>query len=228
MTDMHSHILPFVDDGSNSVDKSLQLVKTLTEQGAKKIFLTPHYKAGEHEKSAQEIKERFDNFYKEVKDSKIDVELYLGQEIFCNENTYDLLKEGKLLTLNNTKYILIEFDYFNYTDISDYVYNLKTLGYIPIIAHIERYKYLDADTLIDLKHMGALIQVNASSVVGKRNKTYQKKVFAAIQLGLVDFVSTDIHIGRECFYEKAYNIVKKKFGKNVAEKLFIENAKVLY
>lgn len=228
MTDVHSHILPFVDDGSNSIDKSLEIIKILIKQGVNKIFLTPHHKLGEYEKTVQEIKREFDEFNKIVKDTGLEVELYLGQEIYCSSNTYNLLKDGKLLTLNDSKYILIEFDYYNYTEISDYVYNLKSLGYFPIIAHIERYTYLDESTLFDLKNQGALIQVNASTIVGKRTRSNQKKVLNYIERGYVDFVSTDIHSGRECCIEKAYNLVKKKFGVAVAEKLFEENAKILY
>ena len=227
MVDVHSHILPFVDDGSDSVEKSLQLVKKLTEQGATKIFLTPHFKTGRYEKSVEEIKERFNEFNKIVKENDYDVELLLGQEIYCNKEIFELLKEGKVLTLNNTKYILIEFDYFNYTDISDYVYNLMAFGYTPIIAHVERYTYLEADTLIDLKNQGALIQVNASSIASKKHKVLQKKVFAAMNLNLVDFVATDIHAERECYFEKAYQVVKRKYGLKTANRLFIENANLL-
>ena len=227
MVDVHSHILPFVDDGSDSVEESLQLVKKLTEQGATKIYLTPHYKAGSFEKSTEEIKERFNEFNKLVKDSNVNVELFLGQEIYCSREIFKLLEEGKLLTLNGTKYILIEFDCINYNDISDYVYNLKAFGYTPIIAHVERYTYLDAETLIELKNQGALIQVNASSIASKKHKLLQKRVFAAMNLNLVDFVATDIHAERGCYLEKAYQVVRKKYGLQTANRLFFENANKL-
>lgn len=226
MTDVHAHILPFVDDGSASVEDSISLVKTLVSQGVDKIILTPHYKVGRYEQDNCNLKAKFEEFCKVVEDNGINVKLYLGEEIFCDKKIYDLLKENKVLTINETKYILIEFDYFNYIDISDYVFNLKTLGYIPVIAHIERYSYLNIETLIDIKSSGALIQVNASSVTGDSGKQTQKKVLATIKCGLVDFVTTDIHNRRHASLEKAYAIIKKKFSKTVADNLFENNAKI--
>lgn len=228
MTDVHSHILPFVDDGSDSVEKSLQLVKSLAEQGVKRVICTPHFKKTVYEKGTSQIIKIFNEFYERVKSEGIEIELYLGQEVFCNKEIYNLLKEDKVLTVNNSKYILLEFDYFNYQDIEDYVYNVKTMGYIPIIAHIERYKYLNVNTLVNLSNMGSLIQVNAASITGGYGKDFQKKVFATIKSGLVDFVATDCHYGRQASLSEAYKIVKKRFGLDVAERLFKTNAQILF
>ncbi len=228
MVDVHSHILPFVDDGSDSVEKSVNLVKNLVSDGVRRIILTPHYKIGIYEKGKEEILENFNSFKLEVKNRGIDAELYLGQEVFCDNKIYELLEQKKVLTINNTNYLLIEFDYFSYADILDYCYNIMQMGYIPVIAHIERYRYLDANTLIDLHHLGALIQVNASSVIGQHGKKFQKRVFAAIKSGLVDFVTTDVHFSRESSLLSAYNVISKKFGNLLANDLFIENSKVFF
>ncbi len=228
MVDVHSHVLPFVDDGSDSLENSVALVKKLCDDGVKKIILTPHYKIGINEIDKSELFKIFQDFQIEIKNRGFEVELYLGQEVFCNSKIFSLLKEDKVHTINGTKYLLIEFDYFNYIDILDYAYNIKAMGYIPVIAHIERYVYLDADTLIGLHQLGALIQVNASSIIGDYGKKFQKKVFAAIKSGIVNFVATDVHHGREVLLSSAYKIVSKKFGKNVAENLFINNAKVFF
>lgn len=226
MTDVHTHVMPFVDDGSDSFENSLALVKLLESEGVDKIILTPHYKKGRYEPTPERLNEEFNNFSKQVSDSGAKVELYLGEEVFCDKGIYELIKQNKILTLNGTQYLLIEFDYFNYTDIADFVFNLKTLGYIPVIAHVERYTYLDVDTLIEIKSQGALIQVNSSSVIGESGKKMQKKVLATIKSGIVDFVSTDIHYKRQSSIKKAYKIVEKKFGKKVAEDLFTNNAKI--
>ncbi len=228
MVDVHSHILPFVDDGSDSVEKSIEIVKKFASDGVTKILLTPHYKKGIYQVGVEELKRKFEDFKSQVKDSGIGVELYLGQEVFCDSKIFSILKNNEVYTLNGTNYLLIEFDYFNYTDILDYAYNIKMLGYIPIIAHIERYGYLDVDTLIGLRELGALIQVNASSVVGDYGKKFQKKVFATIKSGLVDLVASDVHYGREVSLLSAYKVVSKKFGKKTAEDLFVNNAKVLF
>lgn len=228
LVDVHSHILPFVDDGSDSFEKSIELIKHCVQDGVSKIVLTPHYKYGVYQTKKSELISKFEDFRAEIKSRGINVELYLGQEVFCDNKIYGLLENKELLTINDTHYLLIEFDYFNYTDILDYAYNISQMGYVPIIAHIERYRYLDADTLIDLHHMGALIQINASSVIGEYGKKFQQRVFAAIKSGLVNFVTTDLHLNRESSLKSAYEVVSKKFGKQVAEDLFINNAQVFF
>ena len=171
---------------------------------------------------------RFSEFKTQLKNSGVNVEVYLGQEVHCDSQIYELLKQDKVFTINDTKYLLIEFDYFTYTDILDYAYNIKALGYIPVIAHIERYSYLDADTLIGLYELGALIQINASSVIGDYGKKFQKRVLAAVKSGIVSFVATDTHLSRQASLLSAYKVISKKFGKEVAEDLFVNNAKVFF
>ena len=228
MVDVHTHILPFVDDGSDCVEKSVNLVKNLVKDGVSKIILTPHYKRGVYEIERDELLEKFNSFVSEIKNREIDVQLYLGEEIFCNNRIYSLLEQKKVITINNTNYLLIEFDYFNYSDVLDYCYNIMQMGYIPVIAHIERYRYLDANTLIEIREIGALIQINASSVIGDHGKKFQKRVFAAIKSGLVDFVATDAHANRESSLQSAYKVISKKFGSKVADDLFVNNAKIFF
>lgn len=227
MIDIHSHILPFVDDGSDDSEKSIELLKNIASQGVDKVICTPHYKRGIYELTTDQIKAKFNEFNSLVKDRNIPIKLYLGAEILCDDKIYDNIKQGKVLTINDTKYILIEFSYFNYTDIVDYAYNIKLLGYIPVIAHVERYSYLRAEDLIELKKIGALIQVNSSSITGESGKEFRKKVLATIKSGLVDFISTDAHVQRKVDIENAFKIVKRKFGKTIADRLFEENAKIL-
>ncbi|MBQ3235866.1 MAG: hypothetical protein IJA97_06895 [Clostridia bacterium] len=226
MTDIHSHILPFVDDGSDSYEKSFKMLEHAVSNGVDKIILTPHFKRRAYGQNTAKVAEEFEKFRTAVKDRNIPVKLYLGQEILCDDRLYEDLKQGNLLTLNGSKYLFLEFDYFEYADIVDFAYNVKAMGYIPVIAHIERYKYLTAKALIDLKKEGALIQVNSASVTGHYGRAFKKKVLVAIKSGLVDFVATDTHYGREECLSDAYKVVKRRFGKETADKLFITNAEL--
>lgn len=225
MIDIHSHLLPFIDDGSDSLEKSVYLIKKAVDEGVSKIVLTPHYNLGEYKLSKDKTKNLFLTFKNQVEALGIKVELCLGQEVYCNENIYNLLKSGEVLTLNDTKCILVEFNYVQETDIVDYVYNLLSFGYVPIIAHVERYGYLTVDDIARLKELGAYIQVNANSVIGEDGKDVQKLVLNLIKNNLVDFVATDIHIRRNSSLKLAYNFISKKFKEEVAKNLFIENAK---
>lgn len=225
MIDIHSHILPLIDDGSNSALDSISLLKEEYSKGVTDVILTPHYRKGEFEYSKTEILEKFENFKKGLENEENIPNIYIGQEIFCDDTIYPLMENKQVVTLNGSDKLLVEFNYSTYTDIADYVYNIKMYGYTPIIAHIERYTYIDKYSVIAIKENGGLIQVNANTIVGKLGKNTQTFVLRLIKDGLVDFVSSDIHFGRENVLLEAYNIVKKKFGVNVANNLFTENAK---
>ena len=111
------------------------------------------------------------------------------------------------------------------TDIVETVYGLITKGFIPIVAHIDRYFYADVETAREVKDIGGLVQINAGTVCNSGGQ--RRKAFAMIKEGLVDFVASDVHSKRVNYMEKAYKIVKKKFGDETANKLFNENAKIL-
>lgn len=222
--DIHSHILPNVDDGSSSFETSLAILKKQQSIGVEKIILTPHYRQGLFNISLSELQEKFSNFKNLVKENGLNVQLFLGQEIYCDNTIYENLKNGVVGTLNGTKYVLVEFNVFGTAPIVEYVYNLIEMGYTPIIAHFERYSYLDAETLIDLKQMGALIQANAEAIIGKHGKTIQNYILEGIAKGVVDFVAGDIHTKRQTHLEKAYKIVSKSICEEAAEAVFYKNA----
>ena len=226
MIDVHSHVLPFVDDGSQSVNKSLQMLQESANQGITDVFLTPHYRHP-YEKSADEIKKAFDDFYKIVKEKEIPIKLYLGQEIFVGEkDVKKALNEGSVLTMANSKGVLLEFDYVRPLDVAGYVYEIKNAGYIPIVAHVERYAYLTFADIIEIKNLGGMIQVNADSIVGK-DRSRKKLVKKLYKYGLVDMVASDVHFGRENLMGKAHEYVYKKFGQAAAEVTFYVNANKL-
>ncbi len=224
MIDIHSHILPFVDDGSESVETSLGLLKKAEDTGVTDIILTPHYKFS-YKKSPEEIKAVFLELENKKKEANIGVNLYLGNEIHYSKNTRKILSENGVLTLNGTKYVLIEFDYFNQSDITEAVYGLIRDGFVPIVAHVERYAYVSIADILEIKEMGGLIQVNAGSLVGDCRRKIKKLVKKLFKLSLVDFISSDEHASRKNYFADARAYVTKKFGKEVSDKVFILNAK---
>ena len=219
MVDIHSHVLPFVDDGSDSLSASIALLKEEEKNGVRKIILTPHNKA-----SKEELFKSFEALKLEAQKQGLRLNLYLGQEVFVGSKFYERLKNGEYLTLNGTKHLLVEFNFFVETDIQSHVHNMIMLGYVPVIAHIERYNYLDWGILYDLKMMGALVQVNATCVLGMFGKTIQKTVLKAISQGLIDFVASDIHDKRFSYMHKAYKKVCRAVDKKTADKVFKLNA----
>lgn len=227
MIDIHTHILPFVDDGSSALLNSLKMLKEEKKAGVDKIFLTPHHKPNKYDTPHEKIIEEFEKFKKFASDNGFDGELYLGREYYVDEDFFENFKTADIITMNGTKYVLIEFSVFISAKIQDIIYKFVQMGYVPIIAHIERYMYLDWHDLYDFKKLGALIQVNASCIAGEMVRKNRETILLAICDGLIDFVASDAHYGRKNFMKKAYNIVKKKLNRDIAEDLFTKNAEYL-
>ncbi len=224
MIDIHSHFLFGVDDGSPDLATSLNMIARAAAEGVTDIVCTPHFRRGVFEPPKELIEKNFATLKNE---NPYPVNLYLGQEVAKFGQMFSKLKAGELFTMNATPYVLLEFRYNEYTDIEESVFDALYSGFKPIIAHVERYEY------VKLKHIerfiddGALIQVNADSLVLKRGAQYKKRVEKYIKEGLVHFVANDMHHDREYCMKKAFDYVSSKFGEETADDLFNENAKIL-
>lgn len=224
MIDIHNHILPCVDDGSSDVDTSIFLLKEAANQGIKKIICTPHYVKNMFETNLEVI----NNSFKSISSfaDELDIKIALGQEVMCYKpnDLLEMIPRNNIMPLGNSRYFLLEFPYTTYTDISEAVYNASLYNYGVIIAHIERYEYVDFNEVKYLKEIGALIQVNAESIIKPmsfKNKRFIKKL---LDNDLVDFIASDIHQGRINYMLKAYKKIHQKYGAHRANKLFSENA----
>ena len=227
MIDIHTHVLPCVDDGSDSIKKSIKMLNIAVKMGVTDIILTPHYRM-QYKLGKEQLLEEFESFKKEAKNEQIPVNLYLGQEIYVGKDYLRTFEQNKVFTLNGTSYALLEFNFGKECDIADAVFELSLRGYKSVIAHFERYDYATIEEAFAIKKLGGLIQVNASSLLGKRGFSCKKMARRLLEEGLVDFVASDIHSKRTNYLEKAYKIVCKKYGKETADKVFTENAKTLF
>ena len=223
MIDIHTHVLPNVDDGSESYSQSLEMVKVASEQGVTDLILTPHLR-GDYRLTKEDLTTLYEKFCAKVKEDGVDINLYLGQEIFIEKDFKKYFLENPILTINGSKFVLVEFDYNKDVDIAEVVYDLTLLNFIHIIAHFERYSYADISVAHEIKSLGGYIQINADSLVGKNKKAYFKKVKKLFKEGLVDFVASDVHYFRENNLKKAFDFVAKKFGADVADLVFNKNA----
>ena len=212
MIDIHTHILP-VDDGAKDFNDSLELINQEIKEGIKTVVLTPHMNYLYND--VDKIKEA----YEVLKTHNLNINLLLGSEIRYYDNMVSDLNKGLLLTINNTKYVLVEFSLKNKDNITDGIYELIVSGYKPIVAHIERYSYLTKEEIIEIKRMGALIQVNAKSF---EKKDYKKVLHFLLKNNYVDFVASDCHdvVYRNVDFNFAKEIVKKKYP-NLYTKLFL-------
>ena len=226
--DMHCHILPAVDDGSASLAQSVSMVKIAYEDGIRKIIATPHYHIGRCIAEYDESEEAFRQLKEEIEKLGIDMELYIGSEIYFYSEAMEKLEEGMIHTMNNGSCILLEYDPGSeYTRIVQGVNAAVIAGYVPIVAHVERYMCMvdRPERCEELVHQGAYLQVNASSVVGKSGKEIQKFIFKLMKKKLISFVATDAHSDghRRPVLSEAYMLVKKKFKEEYADRLFYGN-----
>ena len=139
--DVHSHIIPLVDDGSRSMDESLAILAEEVRQGVGGVICTPHYREGSFVASEQEITSGFEELKKAASDAGINIDLWLGREITVDKNFKNRIKGGEVMTLAGSKYLLLEFSFDKQTDIDEVCYEVGLLGYVPVIAHAERYPY---------------------------------------------------------------------------------------
>lgn len=197
MIDLHSHILFDIDDGSSSVEESISLLKKMKDTGFDSVILTPHYIEGSKYASINSEKlKRFNVLKKEIKKNNIDINIYLGNEIFISDKIVDRIKEEKIYPLNNGKYILVELPFNNnLIGLKDILYEIKCDGYIPIIAHPERYSYFQKNyKLVDsLKKEGVLFQCNFGSIIGEYGIWSKRLVKYMFRKKYIDFLGTDIH-----------------------------------
>lgn len=230
MIDIHCHMLYGVDDGPEKIEESIQMLKDAKSQGISRIILTPHYRHGMFQYPLEEIWEHFEELKPYAEE--LNIKLYLGTEFHVHSRIAKYLDTGRCLTLADSPYVLTEYFYdISYETIYQATNSLLMKGYIPIIAHVERYKPLveDIHRIEELKKMGAYIQVNADAVLGKdglRIKGYCKKL---LQNRLVDFIASDSHgvKKRACHLRDCYQYIEKKYDKTYAKKLMCENPKLI-
>lgn len=228
MIDMHSHILFGVDDGAKTLEDSLALIEEETKKGVKKIILTPHLKKRKDNASIDAIHENYKVLNEAVFAEKLDVELYLGCEVYLDYNYYDTIWKEPIITLADSDYVLIEFSMTDIPkNIPEICYEARLKGYILIIAHVERYDILyDNNKLIkNILNEGAHFQVNASAVINKEGRESHKFVSYLLKNELVSFVASDVHNNdsRGFYLDEAYKVVNKICSHNYAEKIFKEN-----
>lgn len=229
MIDVHTHILPLIDDGSESIKDSMAMIETEIANGVRDIFLTPHaLRVNIKKYSLEHLLDAFNKFKTEV-EAKYDVRLYLGQEIAYHHTLINALKNKQILSMNDSEYILLELPFDEeIEDFEELAFSCQVLGYKIIISHVERYSYLSSNDWEKLRSYGALFQVNSSSITGKSGKSIQKKTFKLFNKNYVEMVGSDIHVFRDNTMAEAFKIVEKRFGNQIANNVFKENAKKFF
>ena len=195
-TDMHSHILPGIDDGSDGIETSLQLIRGLKALGYNKLIATPHIMWDMYRNTPEIIKRQLNLVREAVKKEGIDIEINAAAEYFLDEHVEDLLqKKEPLLTVSENR-VLTEFSMaFPSMNIKEILFEMQMQGYQPIIAHPERYTYLQRNKEFydELRDIGCVFQLNILSLGGHYGKSVAELAQYLLRNGFYTLVGTDLH-----------------------------------
>ena len=236
--DIHSHVLPNTDDGVVGIASSKIVLRIFKEIGITKAILTPHYIENSiYSKNKTQNEETFKETKQELKKDNVQIKLYLGNEIFINDNVVDLLEKEEICTLAGSQYVLLELPMGNFINVTKILCELNAKHYIPVIAHIERYPYFweNYSLVNQLLEYGCLFQSNVGSLSGKYGNQAKQFVKYLLKKNLITFIGSDVHtvngarnlksaykklhrfVGDEKFKELTYTNPKKILDKEPIE-----------
>jgi len=220
--------MPGVDDGSPDMATSLEMLRIADKNGITHLILTPHHKPMHHNVSPEHNVAYRKRLQEAAAEAGIKAKLFSGNEIYYSDETMEELDAGKICSLAGSDYVLVEFHPTNpYKAIQNAVGRVQAAGFIPIIAHVERYSDIVShpDRVRDLIQMGCFIQVNASSVMGKYGFGISHFTKKLLKERMVHFIASDAHDtgSRAPQLLDCRNYVERKFGQDYGKKLFFTN-----
>ena len=222
--DVHTHLLPGVDDGVRDFETALSCINEMKRNGINKIYVTPHFQTHRFKNDEDDIKYRFDELQKQLGEYVSDIELQLAGEYLIDSGFEERLKTKNLLAINN-KYLLVEFS-FNQSmlGMEELFFEIQMKGYEVILAHPERYHYLNQDSklLNNLKEQGVYFQSNIMSFGGFYGSESMQRAYQYVDKGWINFLGTDIH-GKK-YRDALVDVCKKsKFQKLLKKNTFLNN-----
>lgn len=229
MVDIHNHLLYGIDDGSKSLEESIDILKDMELVGYTDIILTPHYISDSRYASSRSNNLKLlEELKKALKKNNIGINLYLGNEIFIDDNIYEYVEQDIISSLNDTNYLLVELpmsgEYSGYQEIFRF---LQNKGYKVILAHPERYLTFqdDFDKVYELEDMGVYFQGNIDSIIGKYGPRAEKVIIRLLKENKLCFLATDIHHAKHDYntWQKAKEIACKYVSEDVYDTLTRKN-----
>ena len=230
--DVHCHILPGLDDGAKDIEQAKEMFMTAYEEGIRTIIATPHNYASRRSVSTQTIIDTCRQMKEYLAEWELPVSLYVGNEIYYRSGVAELLEEKKILSLADSRYVLVEFDpYAEFTYIRDGLGEIMGYGYFPILAHAERYDCLfqKSERIGELRNAGVYIQVNAASFLENWGSEFRKRSRELLKKERIDLIGTDAHSNRSRApkMDKCAAYIYKKLGDTKAEKLLFSNPRAI-
>ncbi len=232
MIDSHCHVLFGVDDGAKTLEDSITMLKDALADGITKVICTSHCLPGiKFENDYSKLKTVYDQVVNELKRQNIGIEFYLACELMATPLSIQWLKENKVASYNQTKWLLIEIPYLSDVhfelDVEAYFKTLIAMGYKILLAHPERYKQVqnNYENVAIWKSMGVKFEVNRTSLLEGARETERNLAWRIIEDGYCDVIASDAHrmIGRNIKLSDAFALVEAKYGVEKAQLLFNDN-----
>ncbi|SEN60934.1 tyrosine-protein phosphatase [Paenibacillus sp. OV219] len=228
MIDIHTHILPGIDDGAGNLEDSLALARAAVAEGITGLIATPHHADGRYMNNASFVSEQVERLKEELAARQIPLELFVGQEIRVHSDMLDVWSAKELATLAGSKYILLEMPSASVPSrMLEYIHEFVIMGINPIIAHPERnaevVKY--PDKLNEMIEAGAYGQMTTHSLLGGFGKQIERRAWQLCREGLIHVISSDAHhMERRGFrLREAYDRVSKELGVEIV-KTYLDNS----
>lgn len=220
--DIHSHLLPGIDDGAKNIDNSVGLILKMYSYGIKNFITTPHVLGDVYPNSSETIKQKLNEVRKTLKEKGyLDIKINAAAEYMMDEQFSERLEKDDILTLKDN-YVLVEMSYFNAPiNLYEILFEIQLKGYKPVLAHPERYNFYhnDLDNYYKLKKAGCLFQLNLLSLTEQYGKSVQQISNELLKQNLYNFVGSDTHhqhhlellkkIGTAKNYKKIGNLINQ-------------------
>lgn len=226
--DIHTHILPQIDDGSRSWEQTERMLRIQQEQGVTDIIATPHFDWEENYQNPEQIRELVAQANELAARVTPGITIYSGCEVLYSPGVIEAYKKGDILTLAESRYVLVEFfPRSSYQEIEEGIRSFVREGLVPVIAHVERYQCLmnEYDRLYELSKMGAVMQMNSRSFLGKRFDKRARLCRKMIENGYVQFLGSDCHNDgqRPPQMKQSYDCLLKLGGTELADAITRRN-----
>lgn len=211
MKDIHCHILFGLDDGSYNLEESVKIIEKAISNGYTDLLLTPHYRYNQNYIADNRKKKKyFDCLLEEVEKRKLNINLYLGNEITLDDDFFYYLKTDQLLSLNNSRYLLIELPFFKkVSNLKNIIKDIMKLGYIVILAHPERYEKYSVEDFKELVDMGVLLQGSIGSLYRKYGRDAEDKLKEMLKKHMIHFIGSDVHHEKQSSYSRIHDVKEK-------------------
>ena len=195
IVDIHSHLLPGIDDGAPTMDHTIGMLRKFEELGYQKLIMTPHIMSGVYDNTSEIILNKLEEVRKVSQDLGLKLILEASAEYYFDETLFERLRNKDLLPFQGN-HILFEFSIRNQpSQIEELVFQLKSAGYQPVLAHFERYVYFHSSVEVarSLRERGCFIQVNLNSFTGHYGPDVKNQAIRLLKAGLIDVLGSDCH-----------------------------------